>query len=156
MGILDDAIRDHLDLKRRHGASEAEIAQAEAEALGPARREPAVSPYDELLAGAEVDSTLTAEPSADETIFQDPAGPFDHMEPAGEPDPGTVVYPPDADSTYFAGPEQFPPPAGEPPPEAHVPPPAEDLPPEAHVPPPAEDLPPEAHVPLPAEDLPPE
>jgi hypothetical protein len=39
MGLLDDAIREHLDLKRRHGASDDEIAQKEAEALGPARRE---------------------------------------------------------------------------------------------------------------------
>src|SRR3954462_11255020 len=40
MGALDDAIREHLELKRRHGASEQEIRQAEAEALGPARRTP--------------------------------------------------------------------------------------------------------------------
>ncbi|MDQ4144754.1 MAG: hypothetical protein M3198_13620 [Actinomycetota bacterium] len=40
MGVLDEAIRDHLELKRRHGASEEEIARTEAEALGPARREP--------------------------------------------------------------------------------------------------------------------
>jgi hypothetical protein len=39
MGLLDDAIREHLDLKRRHGATDDEIAQKEAEALGPARRE---------------------------------------------------------------------------------------------------------------------
>jgi hypothetical protein len=41
MGALDDAIREHLELKRRHGASDEEIQQAEAEALGPARRGPA-------------------------------------------------------------------------------------------------------------------
>ena len=41
MGVLDEAIREHLDLKRRHGATEEEIARAEAEALGPARRDPA-------------------------------------------------------------------------------------------------------------------
>src|SRR3954466_6657327 len=40
MGALDDAIREHLELKRRHGASDEEIRQAEAEALGPARRVP--------------------------------------------------------------------------------------------------------------------
>jgi hypothetical protein len=39
MGLLDDAIREHLDLKRRHGATDEEIAQKEAEALGPARRD---------------------------------------------------------------------------------------------------------------------
>lgn len=43
MGLLDDAIRDHLDLKRRHGADPAEIQRAEQEALGPVRREPAMT-----------------------------------------------------------------------------------------------------------------
>jgi hypothetical protein len=38
MGVLDEAIREHLDLKRRRGAADDEIARAEAEALGPARR----------------------------------------------------------------------------------------------------------------------
>ena len=38
MGILDDAIREHLDLKRRRGADPADIERAEREALGPVRR----------------------------------------------------------------------------------------------------------------------
>jgi hypothetical protein len=40
MGLLDDAIRDHLELKRRHGADPSEIERAEREALGPLRRAP--------------------------------------------------------------------------------------------------------------------
>jgi hypothetical protein len=44
MGVLDDAIREHLDLKRRHGAGEDELRRQEEEALGPARRE--VAPAD--------------------------------------------------------------------------------------------------------------
>lgn len=47
MGVLDDAIREHLDLKRRRGASDEEIARAEAEALGPARRPVDVQPDDD-------------------------------------------------------------------------------------------------------------
>src|SRR3954453_20055558 len=39
MGVLEDAIREHLDLKRQHGASDEELTRQEAEALGPARRE---------------------------------------------------------------------------------------------------------------------
>ncbi|MGA2928693.1 MAG: hypothetical protein ABSG43_22435, partial [Solirubrobacteraceae bacterium] len=35
---LDDAIREHLDLKRRRGADPAEVERAEREALGPVRR----------------------------------------------------------------------------------------------------------------------
>ena len=38
MGILDEAIREHLELKRRRGADPAEVARQEQEALGPARR----------------------------------------------------------------------------------------------------------------------
>jgi hypothetical protein len=39
MGLLDDAIREHLELKRRRGADPAEVARSEQEALGPVRRE---------------------------------------------------------------------------------------------------------------------
>ena len=38
MGILDEAIREHLDLKRRRGGDPAEIERLEREALGPVRR----------------------------------------------------------------------------------------------------------------------
>ena len=34
MGLLDDAIREHLDLKRRHGADASEVARQEREAFG--------------------------------------------------------------------------------------------------------------------------
>ncbi len=40
MGLLDEAIREHLDLKRRRGADPNEIERAEREALGPVRRQP--------------------------------------------------------------------------------------------------------------------
>jgi hypothetical protein len=53
--LLDDAIREHLDLKRRRGADPTEIERAEREALGPVRRgpeerEPIESAADEVLA----------------------------------------------------------------------------------------------------------
>ncbi len=38
MGLLDDAIREHLELKRRHGAPDEELKRQEHEALGPIRR----------------------------------------------------------------------------------------------------------------------
>lgn len=40
MGLLDEAIRQHLELKRQHGASDEELHMQEQEALGPVRREP--------------------------------------------------------------------------------------------------------------------
>jgi hypothetical protein len=39
MGTLDDAIREHLELKRRSGAPDEEVSRLEGEAFGPARRE---------------------------------------------------------------------------------------------------------------------
>lgn len=38
MSILDDAIREHLELKRAHGADESELKRLEDEAFGPAER----------------------------------------------------------------------------------------------------------------------
>ncbi|MCW3040868.1 MAG: hypothetical protein JWM31_2773 [Solirubrobacterales bacterium] len=38
MGLLDDAIREHLELKRQHGADATEVARQEHEALGPVVR----------------------------------------------------------------------------------------------------------------------
>ena len=80
MGVLDDAIRQHIELKRRHGSGEEELKRKEHEALGPARREASGEPED---AGAEApaaggdppadidDTAATAEP------FD---GPFDEQE----------------------------------------------------------------------------
>jgi hypothetical protein len=49
MGILDDAIREHLELKRSHGASETELKQKEEEVFGSPRAEvaPPPAPADE-------------------------------------------------------------------------------------------------------------
>jgi hypothetical protein len=38
MGLLNDAIREHLELKRQHGADPGEVARLEGEALGPVVR----------------------------------------------------------------------------------------------------------------------
>jgi hypothetical protein len=45
MGYLDEAIREHLELKRRRGAPDTELEQAETEALGPIGPD---SPLEEL------------------------------------------------------------------------------------------------------------
>ncbi len=48
MSILDDAIREHLELKRQHGADDAELKRLEDEAFGPpARPEEALDPFAE-------------------------------------------------------------------------------------------------------------
>ncbi|MGE5636368.1 MAG: hypothetical protein ACM3UV_05435 [Nocardioidaceae bacterium] len=61
MGVLDDAIREHLELKLKHGAKEDEVRRQEAEALGAVRREPAPEPGP-ADAGAAPDEAGSAEP----------------------------------------------------------------------------------------------
>ena len=59
MGVLDDAIREHLELKRKHGAAEDEVKRQQEEALGPARRDVAHQHEDEAdPAVAEQDAAL--------------------------------------------------------------------------------------------------
>jgi hypothetical protein len=44
MGILDEAIREHLELKRQHGADDSELKELEDDAFGPAERPGASEP----------------------------------------------------------------------------------------------------------------
>jgi hypothetical protein len=67
MGLLDDAIREHLELKRRGGADAGEVERLEQEALGPARREPQEPDFDpEPAAADEPDDYLPT--AADEEV----------------------------------------------------------------------------------------
>src|SRR5829696_2473325 len=58
MGILDDAIREHLDLKRKHGAHDADIREIEDEAFGSTDRP---DPFAASELFNEVSSPRTAE-----------------------------------------------------------------------------------------------
>ncbi|HKP91192.1 MAG TPA: hypothetical protein VJT75_14600 [Thermoleophilaceae bacterium] len=117
MGVLDDAIREHLDLKRRRGATDDEIARAEAEALGPARRAP--SPDDEGdeegLGGAE---TILVPPARDPApppeavtrvvhdIDEDPLAPPAPVDRVDRPD--LDVSPLDQDTVEHPAPARLP------------------------------------------------
>jgi hypothetical protein len=113
MGLLDDAIREHLELKRRHGASDEEIAHEEAEALGPARREfPAPEPQ---AAEERPSETIAAEPAlpADEpfapTVVHEPAAEREHepvyeLEPEADYEP-QVEYEPEPEDAEDAAPD---------------------------------------------------
>ncbi|MGB0121108.1 MAG: hypothetical protein WBP55_09180, partial [Solirubrobacterales bacterium] len=57
MGILDDAIREHLELKRQHGAEESELEGLESEAFGPADRPDSTEAETEVISPG---SSLTA------------------------------------------------------------------------------------------------
>jgi len=47
MSILDDAIREHLELKRAHGADDEEVRRLEDEAFGPPQRPDEIDPFAE-------------------------------------------------------------------------------------------------------------
>lgn len=74
MGILDDAIRQHLDLKRRQGAEEDELQRLEDEAFGPPSRpgEP-----DFLGSAAEGDGAVSSPDTRESVAVEEP--------PAAEP-----------------------------------------------------------------------
>ncbi len=77
MGLLDDAIRDHLELKRRHGADPGEVARIEDEALSSARREAPAPELEEAVA-----EDLEEDPLADL--------PYRDAEPDDEDEPDEV------------------------------------------------------------------
>ncbi len=94
MGILDDAIREHLELKRAHGAASDDLERLENEAFGPAARpgdpefdtseEPAEGTAPDSEAETRVESASAPAPAAPDTgeeesevpgIFDVEAGP---------------------------------------------------------------------------------
>jgi hypothetical protein len=102
MGVLEEAIREHLELKRRHGATDAEVEQEEAEALGPARRgfeEPADEAAEEAADEAapahdqstQIHEQLPAEPALDEPEPESEPEPELEFEPEPEPQGDTLL-----------------------------------------------------------------
>ncbi len=95
MGSLDDAIREHLELKRRHGAPDSELQRLEDEAFGPPSRpgEPDFPEQEGGLAeqsGNGVMADAREEPDEHEaaeaqTTIYEPE-PADEPAPADEPD----------------------------------------------------------------------
>jgi hypothetical protein len=64
MGILDEAIREHLELKRQHGAADSELKELEDEAFGPPERPGADGQASD--AAAEAPTEFMAAPEAAE------------------------------------------------------------------------------------------
>jgi hypothetical protein len=101
MGLLDDAIREHLELKRRHGADPDEVSRQEREALGaPVRGEFAKPAGDEPA--EEGPAAVQAEPPADVPEPDEPPEMPGELDPdpgdepaavAAEPQPGTEEDP---------------------------------------------------------------
>jgi hypothetical protein len=141
MGILDEAIREHLDLKRQHGAAESELRKLEDEAFGPPARpegpsavlaeeqpvmehptveappapepeESAVPPSGESEAEVSGRVEELAEPPPPETFPETEIAP--PVEETGEPE-AAAPPPPPAETPAPPAPEPPAPPAPEPP-----------------------------------------
>jgi hypothetical protein len=99
MGLLDEAIREHLDLKRRRGADPTEVERLEREALGPVRRAQHV-PADVMPGPDPADEMDYAEEHAPVEAWAEApeeAPLFDHghpSEPEGFAEPETEIAPP--------------------------------------------------------------
>src|SRR5687767_5228272 len=86
MGILDDAIRDHLDLKRKHGAPGTELKDMESDAFGGGDRPDPFAPGEP---GPAEDPTALVEPAAP------PAPPSDTEAPLEPPSPPEALREPE-------------------------------------------------------------
>ena len=90
MGLLDEAIRDHLELKRRRGADPSEIARAEHEAL-----EPIFPPEGEVDRESDAEAATAA--GGPPTDLEGPAVPDGAVAPPEAAVPSEAVsLPPDA------------------------------------------------------------
>ena len=102
MGILDDAIREHLDLKRKHGARDTELSQLEDDAFGTGDRPdpfaagevaPPATPAPPGLGGdpASEEPTRLVEPQA--SAAAPPAEAPSEAPPAAAPEPEAPATP---------------------------------------------------------------
>jgi hypothetical protein len=104
MGLLDDAIREHLELKRRHGADESDVRRQEHEALGPVQRTPAPSAEPEEPAEPEA-------PAPEEPVAEPLDAPLAPAEEAPAPEPTWVEPEEPEEEAWLDEPDEVP--AGE-------------------------------------------
>jgi hypothetical protein len=69
MGLLDDAIREHLELKRLRGADPGEVAREQREALDPVPREPSEELLEDASDADRAEVALEGDPPASESGF---------------------------------------------------------------------------------------
>jgi hypothetical protein len=116
MGILDEAIREHLELKRQHGAGDSELKQLEDEAFGQADR-----PGDEAVSDAlaEAPTEFMSQPDAPEEprgrrepsiadLQEPPPPPVPEAPPAAEEAPAAEEQPAMEHGVVSAEPEPAP------------------------------------------------
>jgi hypothetical protein len=93
MGLLDDAIKEHLELKRKRGADPAEVAQQEREALGPVRGAADTATVDAPAPAPVVDDPEPAEPEFHGAVRA--PDPEPELEPDPAPDAALPPEPPE-------------------------------------------------------------
>jgi hypothetical protein len=138
MSILDDAIREHLELKRAHGADEVELKRLESEAFGPAERPDQLAEQVDPFAEPPTEF-LTAPEGA---TGEEPAGrPMPNVADLQEPPPPKPVEPEEsAEDAAVEGPDEEEHPAMEhktiaqPAPEDKPAPPSDQLQPDPEAP----------------------
>jgi hypothetical protein len=118
MGILDEAIREHLELKRKHGAPEDDLRRLEDEAFGPPSRpgEPDFPEAGLAVAEVEPDFEIEPEPAEAEAPAEEAteATEVEQPQPADEPaddfdlgdldsldEPATEAPASEAETTFF-------------------------------------------------------
>jgi CapZ-interacting protein len=105
MSILDDAIREHLELKRAHGADESEIKRLEDEAFGPPGRPEAPDP------AAEAPTEFMATPEAEAAQAEEGSGRRINIADLQEGPPADAPIAPAEDAAQAAPPAEEEPPA---------------------------------------------
>jgi hypothetical protein len=99
MGLLDDAIREHLDLKRRRGADPNEVERLEREALGPVRRPQSDS----------FEASFTDEPDEGSGVREEaPTGDWPESSPGPSFADHHASLAPDEEFEYWEAPEPAP------------------------------------------------
>jgi hypothetical protein len=124
MGLLDDAIREHLELKRRRGADPDELAREQDEALGDPRsgefarpgEDAAAAEQEPEAAAPEVEAPEPEEPQAEEPQVETPAAEVAEPAPPPEDEPWLDDDRPEPQQTA-----EFTPPEVEPEPEVVAP-----------------------------------
>ena len=96
MSILDDAIREHLELKRAHGADEAELKKLEDEAFGPPGRPEEPDP------AAEAPTEFMATPEVAEAESEDEGRRRINIADLQEPPPAEAIESPEAEAALPA------------------------------------------------------
>ena len=112
MGLLEDAIRDHLELKRRRGADPAELLRQEREAFG-SEEELVAQPQLEDQSGPELDHAASPPEEVPEEHEELPATETIELAISRAEEEPPLEVPSDAEHTPVDDPEAPEPPAAE-------------------------------------------